>query len=217
MLWDLCQVLGDIYVDLVDFDGGIVGILWRWGWQKCGPYVMLAKITRLWKVYNVFKGLKGSYRHIRHLLFHRTNRFFHTFIILFHRHVENTISFFNTFINVFYCFLALFGYKNNKKERVTTPSLYNPTTKWVRNYLHFTESLSLLNRGKLLPLYMSDSCQVNDSNNLKFSYIIVEMFFPFLIQWVGLFDEILTDQISDLLLYLFEDDFDHWILLKFSH
>jgi len=33
MLWGLCQGAGSIYEDWVDFYGGIVGILWRWGWQ----------------------------------------------------------------------------------------------------------------------------------------------------------------------------------------
>lgn len=183
MLGNCCQVLGGIYDRGVDFDGGIVRILWPRSWQKCGPYVMLAKITRPRHVYNdistrpqhiinVFKGLKGSYRHIRHILFHRINKFFHTFIILFHRYVENSNIFFNTFLIVFYCFLALFGYISNKKERVTTPSLYHPTNHFMSIICYITESLSLLNRGKLLPRY------VLLNQNLCLSYC--SSFHPFL-------------------------------------
>ena len=104
-----CQDLGCIYERGVCFFAGSVWVLWPRSWQKCGPYVMLAKITRLQHIYNVSEGLEAPYRHIRDILFHR-------FHIVFHRYVKNTILFFNTFLIVFYCFLTLFWHKSIKKD-----------------------------------------------------------------------------------------------------
>ena len=68
---------------------------------KCGPYVMLAKITRPQHVYKVSEGLEAPYRHIRDIVFHSFN-------ILFHRYVENSYTFKNTFLIDFNIILSLF-------------------------------------------------------------------------------------------------------------
>ena len=88
--------------------GGCVGFLMFLWLTNCGSYVMLGKITRPQhiykvseKVYKVSEGLKAPYRHIRDIVFH-------TFNILFHRYVENSFIFFNTFLIDFNILLSLY-------------------------------------------------------------------------------------------------------------
>ena len=70
---------------------------------------MLGKITRPQHVYKVSEGLKAPYRHIRDIVFHSFN-------IVFHRYVENSYTFKNTFINHFNILLSLYCTFRHKKR-----------------------------------------------------------------------------------------------------